>query len=205
MLECRSVIKGSLNAQGFVGFLERTRSSGNTHLASYFFPQLNSVREAQFQRLEAERPRRPGCGVRGPVLRMAGQPPPWAYTAILLCALSLGRAIEIPMDRESPVRLESADGGRGVGGRGGAGRVRTLQRRQGQQKQWLLDSERVFLQRINPGELMLGNLGPGAAGPSLRAAAVLNHSPEPAESLEARASLGSPSLHTPPSSLCGLD
>ncbi|XP_042112879.1 neurofascin isoform X1 [Ovis aries] len=59
---------------------------------------LNSVREAQFQRLEAERPRRPGCGVRGPVLRMAGQPPPWAYTAILLCALSLGRAIEIPMD-----------------------------------------------------------------------------------------------------------
>ncbi|XP_068841807.1 neurofascin [Capricornis sumatraensis] len=29
---------------------------------------------------------------------MAGQPPPWAYTAILLCALSLGRAIEIPMD-----------------------------------------------------------------------------------------------------------
>ncbi|XP_017915513.1 PREDICTED: neurofascin isoform X3 [Capra hircus] len=59
---------------------------------------LNSVREAQFQRLEAERPRRPGCGARGPVLRMAGQPPPWAYTAILLCALSLGRAIEIPMD-----------------------------------------------------------------------------------------------------------
>ena len=57
----------------------------------------------------------------------------------------------------------------GVGGRGGAGRVRTLQRRQGQQKQWLLDSEWVFLQRINLGELMLGNLGPGAAGPSLRA------------------------------------
>ncbi|XP_042112880.1 neurofascin isoform X2 [Ovis aries] len=63
---------------------------------------LNSVREAQFQRLEAERPRRPGCGVRGPVLRMAGQPPPWAYTAILLCALSLGRAIEIPMDLSQP-------------------------------------------------------------------------------------------------------
>ncbi|XP_017915523.1 PREDICTED: neurofascin isoform X12 [Capra hircus] len=63
---------------------------------------LNSVREAQFQRLEAERPRRPGCGARGPVLRMAGQPPPWAYTAILLCALSLGRAIEIPMDLSQP-------------------------------------------------------------------------------------------------------
>ncbi|XP_027420054.1 neurofascin isoform X8 [Bos indicus x Bos taurus] len=29
---------------------------------------------------------------------MAGQPPPWAYTAVLLCALSLGGAIEIPMD-----------------------------------------------------------------------------------------------------------
>ncbi|KAJ1074718.1 hypothetical protein K5549_014990 [Capra hircus] len=33
---------------------------------------------------------------------MAGQPPPWAYTAILLCALSLGRAIEIPMDLSQP-------------------------------------------------------------------------------------------------------
>ncbi|XP_070623895.1 neurofascin isoform X12 [Bos indicus] len=59
---------------------------------------LNSVREAQFQRLEAARPRGLGRGARGPVLRMAGQPPPWAYTAVLLCALSLGGAIEIPMD-----------------------------------------------------------------------------------------------------------
>ncbi|XP_044799231.2 neurofascin isoform X13 [Bubalus bubalis] len=59
---------------------------------------LNSVREAQFQQLEAARPRGPGRGARGLVLRMAGQPPPWAYTAVLLCALSLGGAIEIPMD-----------------------------------------------------------------------------------------------------------
>ncbi|XP_061237959.1 neurofascin isoform X15 [Bos javanicus] len=29
---------------------------------------------------------------------MAGQPPPWAYIAVLLCVLSLGGAIEIPMD-----------------------------------------------------------------------------------------------------------
>ncbi|XP_027420061.1 neurofascin isoform X15 [Bos indicus x Bos taurus] len=33
---------------------------------------------------------------------MAGQPPPWAYTAVLLCALSLGGAIEIPMDLSQP-------------------------------------------------------------------------------------------------------
>ena len=52
---------------------------------------------------------------------MAGQPPPWAYTAVLLCALSLSGAIEIPMDRESPVRLESADWGRGVSGVGRGG------------------------------------------------------------------------------------
>ncbi|XP_024832416.1 neurofascin isoform X17 [Bos indicus] len=63
---------------------------------------LNSVREAQFQRLEAARPRGLGRGARGPVLRMAGQPPPWAYTAVLLCALSLGGAIEIPMDLSQP-------------------------------------------------------------------------------------------------------
>ncbi|XP_044799225.2 neurofascin isoform X6 [Bubalus bubalis] len=63
---------------------------------------LNSVREAQFQQLEAARPRGPGRGARGLVLRMAGQPPPWAYTAVLLCALSLGGAIEIPMDLSQP-------------------------------------------------------------------------------------------------------
>ncbi|CAN0567208.1 unnamed protein product, partial [Rangifer tarandus platyrhynchus] len=43
-------------------------------------------------------PRGPGCGAQGPVLRMAGPPPPWACTAVLLCALSLSGAIEIPMD-----------------------------------------------------------------------------------------------------------
>ncbi|XP_043341598.1 neurofascin isoform X15 [Cervus elaphus] len=63
---------------------------------------LNSVREDQFQRLEAARPRGLGHGARGPVLRMAGPPPPWACTAILLCALSLSGAIEIPMDLSQP-------------------------------------------------------------------------------------------------------
>lgn len=67
----------------------------------YFFPQLNSVQEAELERLEAARPRRPGSRERGPVLRMARlQPPPWVHAAFLLCCLGLGRAIEIPMDRE---------------------------------------------------------------------------------------------------------
>ncbi|XP_065794300.1 neurofascin [Muntiacus reevesi] len=59
---------------------------------------LNSVWEDQFQRLEAVRPHGPGCGARGPVLRMARPPPPWACIAVLLCVLSLSGAIEIPMD-----------------------------------------------------------------------------------------------------------
>ena len=84
----------------------------------FFFQQLNSVWEDQFQRLEAVRPRGPGCGAQGPVLRMAGPPPPWACTAVLLCALSLSGAIEIPMDRESPVHLESADWGQRSRGSG---------------------------------------------------------------------------------------
>lgn len=54
------------------------------------------------EQLEAARPRRPGSGERGPVLRMARQPPPPSvHAAILLCLLSLSGAIEIPMDRES--------------------------------------------------------------------------------------------------------
>ncbi|XP_036871148.1 neurofascin isoform X7 [Manis javanica] len=60
---------------------------------------LSSVRKAQFERLEAARPRGPGSRERGPVLRMAGQqPPPWVLAALLLCLPSLGGAIEIPMD-----------------------------------------------------------------------------------------------------------
>lgn len=84
----------------------------------FFFPQLNSVWEDQFQRLEAVRPCEPGRGARGPVLRMARPPPPWACTAILLCTLSLSGAIEIPMDRESPVHSESADWGQRSRGSG---------------------------------------------------------------------------------------
>ncbi|KAK2498896.1 hypothetical protein MC885_012044 [Smutsia gigantea] len=64
--------------------------------------QLSSVQKAHFERLEAARPRRPGSREQGPVLRMAGQqPPPCVLAALLLCLLSLGGAIEIPMDRES--------------------------------------------------------------------------------------------------------
>ncbi|XP_032734307.1 neurofascin isoform X11 [Lontra canadensis] len=60
---------------------------------------LSSVRQAQLERLEAARPRRPGSRERGPVLRMARQqPPPWVHAAVLLCLLCLSGAIEIPMD-----------------------------------------------------------------------------------------------------------
>ncbi|XP_057364057.1 neurofascin isoform X6 [Manis pentadactyla] len=64
---------------------------------------LSSVQKAQFQRLEAARLRGPGSRERGPVLRMAGQqPPPGVLAALLLCLLSLGGAIEIPMDLSQP-------------------------------------------------------------------------------------------------------
>uniref|UniRef100_A0A8P0NN95 Neurofascin n=1 Tax=Canis lupus familiaris TaxID=9615 RepID=A0A8P0NN95_CANLF len=64
---------------------------------------LSSVQEAQLEQLEAARPRRPGSGERGPVLRMARQPPPPSvHAAILLCLLSLSGAIEIPMDLSQP-------------------------------------------------------------------------------------------------------
>ncbi|XP_055000384.1 neurofascin isoform X7 [Sorex araneus] len=61
---------------------------------------LTSVGKAEeLERLEAARPR--GPGTRGPeqAPRMARQPPPpWLCAAGLLCLLSLGAAIEIPMD-----------------------------------------------------------------------------------------------------------
>ncbi|KAM5201840.1 neurofascin isoform 26-T26 [Hipposideros larvatus] len=61
--------------------------------------RLSSVREAELERLEAARPRWPGSGERGPVLRMARlQPPPWVQAVLLLCFLGLGGAIQIPMD-----------------------------------------------------------------------------------------------------------
>ncbi|XP_033056028.1 neurofascin isoform X13 [Trachypithecus francoisi] len=61
--------------------------------------RLSTVREAQLKRLEVTRPRVLGSRERGRVPRMARQPPPpWVHAAFLLCLLSLGGAIEIPMD-----------------------------------------------------------------------------------------------------------
>ncbi|XP_031993093.1 neurofascin isoform X16 [Hylobates moloch] len=65
--------------------------------------KLSSVREAQLKRLEVTRPRVLGSRERGRVPRMARQPPPpWVHAAFLLCLLSLGGAIEIPMDLTQP-------------------------------------------------------------------------------------------------------
>ncbi|XP_053461681.1 neurofascin isoform X15 [Nycticebus coucang] len=65
--------------------------------------ELSSVPEAQLMRLEAGRPQRLGNGERGLALRMARQQPPaWVHAAFLLCLLSLGGAIEIPMDLTQP-------------------------------------------------------------------------------------------------------
>nr|XP_034800630.1 neurofascin isoform X12 [Pan paniscus] len=64
-----------------------------------FRRELSSVQEAQLKRLEVTRPRVLGSRERGQVPRMARQPPPpWVHAAFLLCLLSLGGAIEIPMD-----------------------------------------------------------------------------------------------------------
>ncbi|XP_057157522.1 neurofascin isoform X34 [Pan paniscus] len=65
--------------------------------------KLSSVQEAQLKRLEVTRPRVLGSRERGQVPRMARQPPPpWVHAAFLLCLLSLGGAIEIPMDLTQP-------------------------------------------------------------------------------------------------------
>nr|XP_039321746.1 neurofascin isoform X23 [Saimiri boliviensis boliviensis] len=73
-----------------------TRSQGGWEM-------LSSVREVQLKRLEVTRPRGLGNRERGRVPRMARQPaPPWVHTAFLLCLLSLGGAIEIPMDLTQP-------------------------------------------------------------------------------------------------------
>ncbi|XP_039737729.1 neurofascin isoform X1 [Pteropus medius] len=64
---------------------------------------LSSVWEAELERLEAARPRRPGSGELGPPLRMARpQAAPWVHAGFLLCLLGLGGAIEIPMDLSQP-------------------------------------------------------------------------------------------------------
>ncbi|XP_055974903.1 neurofascin isoform X7 [Sorex fumeus] len=61
---------------------------------------LTSVRKAEeLERLEVARPRGPGSREPEQAPRMAWQPPPpWLCAAGLLCLLSLGAAIEIPMD-----------------------------------------------------------------------------------------------------------
>ncbi|XP_054322849.1 neurofascin isoform X6 [Pongo pygmaeus] len=65
--------------------------------------KLSSVREAQLKRLEVTRPRVLGSREQGRVPRMARKPPPpWVHAAFLLCLLSLGGAIEIPMDLTQP-------------------------------------------------------------------------------------------------------
>ncbi|KAL0608962.1 Neurofascin, partial [Plecturocebus cupreus] len=66
--------------------------------------QLSSVEEVQLKRLEVTTPRGLGSRERGRVPRMARQPaPPWAHAAfLLLCLLSPGGAIEIPMDLTQP-------------------------------------------------------------------------------------------------------
>ncbi|XP_023422975.1 neurofascin isoform X4 [Cavia porcellus] len=62
--------------------------------------ELSSVPKAHVEQLEAARARGLGSRERGAVPRMARQqPPPWLHTAfLLLLLLSLGSAIEIPMD-----------------------------------------------------------------------------------------------------------
>ncbi|XP_005245050.2 neurofascin isoform X28 [Homo sapiens] len=65
--------------------------------------KLSAVQEAQLKRLEVTRPRVLGSREQGQVPRMARQPPPpWVHAAFLLCLLSLGGAIEIPMDLTQP-------------------------------------------------------------------------------------------------------
>ena len=83
--------------------------------------------------------------------------------------------------------------------------MRTVQRRRGQQKQWLLDSELGFPPEDQPGQAHAWEPGTWSRQAISQGRGCADRCPEPAESLEARASLWSPSLHTPPSSLCGLD
>ncbi|XP_017380901.1 neurofascin isoform X2 [Cebus imitator] len=65
--------------------------------------KLSSVQEVQLKRFEVTRPQGLGNKERGRVPRMARQPaPPWVHAAFLFCLLSLGGAIEIPMDLTQP-------------------------------------------------------------------------------------------------------
>ncbi|XP_037593272.1 neurofascin isoform X17 [Cebus imitator] len=68
-----------------------------------FRRELSSVQEVQLKRFEVTRPQGLGNKERGRVPRMARQPaPPWVHAAFLFCLLSLGGAIEIPMDLTQP-------------------------------------------------------------------------------------------------------
>ncbi|XP_005375389.1 PREDICTED: neurofascin isoform X12 [Chinchilla lanigera] len=61
--------------------------------------ELSSIPKAHVEQLERARARGLGSRERGLVPRMARQqPPPWVHAAFLLLLLSLGGAIEIPMD-----------------------------------------------------------------------------------------------------------
>lgn len=67
----------------------------------FFFLQLSTVWKAHIERHKASGARGLGSGEQGLVLRMARQQaPPWVHIALILFLLSLGGAIEIPMDRE---------------------------------------------------------------------------------------------------------
>ncbi|XP_005375394.1 PREDICTED: neurofascin isoform X17 [Chinchilla lanigera] len=65
--------------------------------------ELSSIPKAHVEQLERARARGLGSRERGLVPRMARQqPPPWVHAAFLLLLLSLGGAIEIPMDLTQP-------------------------------------------------------------------------------------------------------
>lgn len=139
-----------------VGLLEQATSSRIAHLL-YFFPQLSSVWEAELERLEAARPRRPGSGELGPPLRMARpQAAPWVHAGFLLCLLGLGGAIEIPMDREF---FYSPDlGQKGWRAGDGRGELRpTFQEGEGRGNSefWM---QSWVSQRMEAGRLVFGNV-----------------------------------------------
>ncbi|XP_036058881.1 neurofascin isoform X13 [Onychomys torridus] len=65
--------------------------------------KLSTVWKAHVERHKASRARGLGSWEQGPVLRMdRQQAPPWVHIALILFLLSLGEAIEIPMDLTQP-------------------------------------------------------------------------------------------------------
>lgn len=94
-------------------------------LIAVFSLQLSTVWKAHAERHKASRARGLGSWEQGPVLRMdRQQAPPWVHLALILFLLSLGGAIEIPMDREfrsGSVHFVPDGGGMDVGERGQGG------------------------------------------------------------------------------------